>query len=96
VPTGEKILPLGRIAFEMGLVMPDNRTVYMADDGTNVGFFKFVADTPGNLMSGSLYAAKANQVRVDIYIVVFSFPKYSVQRRRIHQLNRIRSLQCAD
>lgn len=63
VPKAKKLLPLGRASFEMGLIMPDNRTVYMSDDGTNVGFFKFVADEPGNLLSGSLYAVKANQVR---------------------------------
>jgi len=42
--------------------MPDNRTVYLADDGYNVGWYKFVADMPGNLSSGSLYAAKMNQL----------------------------------
>ena len=31
---------------------PDNKTVYITDDGTNVGFFKFVADKAGNLSSG--------------------------------------------
>ncbi|KAG2495904.1 hypothetical protein HYH03_006141 [Edaphochlamys debaryana] len=59
VPT--KHYTLGRVATELGLVMPDKRTVYITDDGTNVGFFKFVADTPGDLSVGSLYAAKAIQ-----------------------------------
>lgn len=34
--------------------MPDNKTVYITDDGTNVGFFKFVADKPKDLSSGGL------------------------------------------
>lgn len=33
-------------------VMPDNRTVYVTDDGTNVGFFKLVTDKAGDLSSG--------------------------------------------
>ena len=32
----EKHPALGRMAFELPLVMPDNRTVYMTDDGDNV------------------------------------------------------------
>ena len=46
----------------MAIIMPDNRTAYMSDDGANVGFFKFVADNPGNLSSGSLFAAKFAQL----------------------------------
>ncbi|GIL56344.1 hypothetical protein Vafri_11722 [Volvox africanus] len=53
---------LGRVSSELALVMPDKRTVYITDDGTNVGFFKFVADHPGDLNVGNLYAAKATQV----------------------------------
>ena len=41
--------------------MPDSRTVYQSDDGTDVVFFKFVADKPGDLSAGRLYAAKVNQ-----------------------------------
>lgn len=52
---------LGRAAFEMGYVMPDRKTVYMTDDGTNVGFYKFVANKAGDLSSGTLYAAKMTQ-----------------------------------
>lgn len=43
---------MGRKSNEMGLVMPDNRTVYMADDGTNTAQYKFVADKAGDLSSG--------------------------------------------
>ncbi|GIL89223.1 hypothetical protein Vretifemale_17072 [Volvox reticuliferus] len=58
----QKHYTLGRVAAELGLVMPDKRTVYITDDGTNVGFYKFVADRPGDLNAGNLYAAKAMQV----------------------------------
>ena len=49
---------LGRIARELAEVMPDNRTVYMGDDGVNTGMFMFVADEKQDLSSGTLYAAK--------------------------------------
>ncbi|EFJ47998.1 alkaline phosphatase, secreted, phosphate-repressible [Volvox carteri f. nagariensis] len=58
----QKHYTLGRVATELGLVMPDKRTVYITDDGSNVGFFKFVADRPGDLTAGNLYAAKATQI----------------------------------
>ncbi|GLC38775.1 hypothetical protein PLESTM_000774600 [Pleodorina starrii] len=58
----QKYYTLGRVATELAVVMPDKRTVYITDDGTNVGFFKFVADRAGDLSSGNLYAAKASQV----------------------------------
>lgn len=60
--TADKILTLGRISFEMAIIMPDNRTAYISDGGANVGFFKFVAETPGNLSSGGLFAAKFTQI----------------------------------
>jgi hypothetical protein len=40
----EKHYAMGRIALELAYVMPDNKTAYLTDDGTNVGLFKFVAD----------------------------------------------------
>lgn len=52
---------MGRIAVELAYVMPDNRTAYISDDGTNVGFFMFIADRPKNLTSGTLYAARWDQ-----------------------------------
>lgn len=57
----KKLYGLGRVAIEMPLVMPDNKTVYVTDDGRDVGFFKYVADVPGDLSKGRLYAAKMNQ-----------------------------------
>jgi secreted PhoX family phosphatase len=52
---------MGRMAIELAYVMPDSKTVYISDDGTNVGFFMFVADTTGDLTAGTLYAAQLNQ-----------------------------------
>jgi|GEM_PF-231152 len=52
---------MGRFSHEVAYVMPDNKTVYLSDDGTNVGLFMFVADTEKDLSSGTLYAAKWNQ-----------------------------------
>lgn len=53
---------MGRVAVELAYVMPDARTVYISDDGTNVGFFMFVADREQDLSSGTLYAAQWHQV----------------------------------
>jgi hypothetical protein len=52
---------MGRLAHEMGNVMPDRRTVYMTDDGTNTGLWKFIADKKNDVSSGSLYGAKITQ-----------------------------------
>lgn len=63
----------GRLSHETAAIMPDMKTVYMSDDdsGAYVGkkyntasggvFFKFVADTVGDLSAGTLYAAKLTQ-----------------------------------
>ena len=32
--------------------MPDRRTVYMTDDGTNTGLWKFIADRKNDVSSG--------------------------------------------
>lgn len=62
-PTTElkKHYAMGRMAFELSYVMPDKKTVYMSDDGTNVGFYMFIADRAGDLSAGTLYAAKWKQ-----------------------------------
>jgi len=62
VPTYYKHYAMGRFSHELSYVMPDQKTVYMSDDGTNVGLFMFVADVAGDLSAGTLYAAKWNQV----------------------------------
>ena len=64
-PTGTatpiKHKAMGRFSHENGFVMPDQKTVYMSDDGTDVVFFKFIADNAGDLSAGTLYAAKFTQ-----------------------------------
>ncbi|WP_319550120.1 alkaline phosphatase PhoX [Desulfogranum marinum] len=60
--TPVKHFSMGRVAVELAYVMPDNKTTYISDDGTNVGFFMFVADKAKDLSAGNLYAAKWNQV----------------------------------
>lgn len=57
---------LGRGTWEMGKVMPDGKTIYFGDDGTNVAIFMFVAKVSGDLSKGgSLYAAKWSQVSAE-------------------------------
>ena len=60
-PVPVKLFTLGRSAHENPIVMPDLKTVYLTDDGSNKGFYKFVADTAGDLSAGTLYAAKVVQ-----------------------------------
>jgi secreted PhoX family phosphatase len=57
----EKRYAMGRFSHENSVVMPDLKTVYFGDDGTDVVFFKFVADEPEDLSVGTLYAAKVAQ-----------------------------------
>lgn len=52
---------MGRFSHEIAHVLPDERTVYLSDDGYSVGWFLFVADTPRDLSAGRLYAAKLVQ-----------------------------------
>lgn len=52
---------VGRGSFEMAQIMPDQRTVLGAHDGTNKPFTMFVADNAADLSSGTLYAAKLDQ-----------------------------------
>jgi secreted PhoX family phosphatase len=52
---------MGRFSHELSFVMPDKKTVYMSDDGTNVGLFMFKADKEEDLSAGTLYAAKLTQ-----------------------------------
>lgn len=53
-----KHFSMGRAAWELAYVMPDERTAYLSDDGTNVGFYMYVADKAQDLSAGTLYAAK--------------------------------------
>ena len=52
---------MGRDSHENAQVMPDNKTVYLSDDGYDTVLYKFVADAPGDLSKGTLYAAKLIQ-----------------------------------
>ena len=60
-PVPVKHFTLGRMAHENAVVMPDMKTVYLTDDGSGKGFFKFVADNKDDLSSGTRYAAKVRQ-----------------------------------
>jgi secreted PhoX family phosphatase len=53
---------MGRFSHELAYVMPDRKTVYMSDDGTNVGFFMYVAKRAEELSEGTLYAARWKQL----------------------------------
>ncbi len=57
----KKHFSMGRFAHELAYVMPDEKTVYLSDDGTNGGFYMFIAKEAGNLSEGTLYAAKLTQ-----------------------------------
>ncbi|MBX3206538.1 MAG: DUF839 domain-containing protein [Labilithrix sp.] len=48
----------GRRALELAYVMPDKKTVYLSDDGTNDALYMFVAKNAGDLSEGQLYAAR--------------------------------------
>lgn len=52
---------MGRISHELAIVMPDQKTAYLSDDDTNGVFLKFIADAPGDLSSGELFAARWHQ-----------------------------------
>jgi secreted PhoX family phosphatase len=60
-PVYSKHYSMGRFSHELSYVMPDNKTVYLSDDGSNVGLFMFIADVEKDLSAGTLYAAKWNQ-----------------------------------
>ncbi len=49
---------MGRLAYELGDVMGDGRTVYFGDDGDDVIWAMYVADNANDLTAGTLYAAK--------------------------------------
>ena len=59
--TVTKHYSMGRIAHELGKVMPNQKTVYMSDDGGNGVMLRYEADKAGDLSSGELFAAKWNQ-----------------------------------
>eukprot|EP01025_Chloroclados_australasicus_P034245 TRINITY_DN35056_c0_g1_i1.p1 TRINITY_DN35056_c0_g1~~TRINITY_DN35056_c0_g1_i1.p1 ORF type:complete len:678 (+),score=86.99 TRINITY_DN35056_c0_g1_i1:29-2062(+) len=60
-----KHLAMGRTSIELPLIMPNNKTVYITSDGVNKAFLRFVADTPGDLSAGTLYAGKFTQISAE-------------------------------
>ncbi len=54
---------MGRISLELGIVMPDERTVYLSDDAVDGIRLMFIADRKKDLTSGTLYAAKWFQTK---------------------------------
>lgn len=61
----EKHYSVGRFSHELMKMMPDQRTAYFGDDGSNTGLFMYVADQAGKLSAGTLYAAKFLQTGTD-------------------------------
>jgi hypothetical protein len=59
--TLKKHYAMGRHSMELPYVLPDNKTVLITDDGTNVTLSMFVADTAGDLSAGTLYVMRAYQ-----------------------------------
>jgi secreted PhoX family phosphatase len=53
---GEKHYTFGKYTPENAVVLPDQKTVIISDDGGFRGIYKFVAATAGDLTSGTLYA----------------------------------------
>lgn len=55
----------GKYTPELAIMMPDSKTMYMSDDGTAKGLWKFVSDIPitefKTNWEGTLYAAKVEQ-----------------------------------
>jgi hypothetical protein len=56
-----KCYHMGRFSHESAVIMPDNQTVYLADDYVPACLFKFVADNPNDFRAGNLYAFAQNK-----------------------------------
>jgi len=54
----EKLWKLGKMAHENVVVTEDMKTVYVTEDTGDGLVYKFVADVPGDLTAGNLYALK--------------------------------------
>ncbi len=67
--TSAKHYVTGKYTPELATMMPDNKTVYMSDDGTAKGFWKFVSDRKidsfASEWEGTLYAAKVTQTSAE-------------------------------
>lgn len=53
---------MGRFSMEMSMIMPDGKTAYYGDDGSDRILYKFVATDEGDLSAGTLYAGKVTQL----------------------------------
>ncbi|MDX1909476.1 MAG: DUF839 domain-containing protein [Bacteroidia bacterium] len=60
----------GRQEFEGGVVMPDNKTVYLGADATPGFFSKFVATTAGDFTVGNLYVYKHDNTGADKWVQI--------------------------
>ena len=60
-PEFNRHLAMGRFSHENAMVMPDEKTVYLTDDGYDTVLFKFIADQAGDLSAGTLFAAQVDQ-----------------------------------
>jgi len=54
----EKLWAMGRMAHENAVVASDSKTVYYGEDDPSGALYKFVANTAGNLYTGTLYVLK--------------------------------------
>ena len=59
--TTTKLYAHGRQSYEMSYVMPDEKTVYSTDDGTNCVFSMFVANNAQDIKEGVNYCMKMTQ-----------------------------------
>lgn len=64
-PVVSKHHAMGRVSFELANVMPNRKTAYISDDGSNTGLFRFEADKEGDLSAGTLFAARWVQVSAE-------------------------------
>lgn len=60
----------GRQGFEGGVVMPDNKTVYLGVDATPAAWLKFEATTAGDFTSGTLSVYKADNAQGQRWIQI--------------------------
>jgi secreted PhoX family phosphatase len=56
----------GRQAFEGGVVLPDNKTVYLGVDNTPGFFSKFIADTEGDFTQGTTYVYRHDDSKLKL------------------------------
>jgi hypothetical protein len=64
-PTIKKWRTLGRHQTELPYFMPDNKTVYITDDGQNKALNVFVMDKANDLSSGTMHVAKLTQTSAE-------------------------------